>query len=77
MTFDILSNSNIFHDLFVLQCIIQSGFRKPNEICVQHPKNCEKGIAFSIWEKISYSEDVLNIFKTHAKKYIFSTGILR
>ena len=41
---------------------------------MHHPKNCDKGVSFSIWEKISYSEEVLDIYKSHTKKYIFSTG---
>ena len=39
-----------------------------------HPKHCKNGISFSIWEKVTYREDVLNVFKTHEKQYIFSTG---
>ena len=67
----------IHYHYFSLQCIIQSGFKKPNEVCVQHPKNCKNGLAFSIWEKISYSEEVLDIYRSHTKKYIFSTGAFR
>ena len=57
-----------------MQCAVQSNFRKPEDQCLLHPNNCDEGVAFSIFEKFTVSFDVLNIFKSHSKRYIFSTG---
>lgn len=39
-----------------------------------HPKDCTRGLSLSIWEKVTYQEDVLDVLKEHDKKYVFSTG---
>ena len=54
--------------------MIKSAYGKENDQCILHPKNCPTGISFSIWEKVTYSSDVLNVHKNHDKRYIFSTG---
>ena len=56
------------------QCLIKSAFGHPNDECILHPKKCDKGISFSIWERVLYAEDVLNVHKSHDKQYVFSTG---
>ena len=57
-----------------MQCLIKSAFGIPNDRCILHPKNCDTGISFSIWERVLYPEDVLNVHKSHDKQYVFSTG---
>ena len=57
-----------------LQCLIKSDFALPDETCIADPRNCNNGLSFSIWEKVIYEEEVLNVNKEHGKKYIFSTG---
>ena len=57
-----------------LQCIVKSNFGKKGDRCILHPKDCHQGISFSVWEKVSYREDVLNVDKDHDKRYVFSTG---
>jgi len=56
------------------KCIVKSGFGKKGDKCIMHPKDCKDGLSFSIWEKVIYQEDVLNVMKDHDKKYVFSTG---
>ena len=56
------------------QCIVKSNFGKKHDKCILHPKDCHKGISLSIWEKVSYHDDVLNVMRDHDKKYVFSTG---
>ena len=53
---------------------MKSNFGKKGDRCILHPKDCHRGISFSIWEKVSYKEDVLNVDKDHDKRYVFSTG---
>lgn len=54
--------------------MVKSDFQRPGDDCVANPKDCDDGISFSLWEKVLYNEDVLNVYKAHDKKYIFSTG---
>jgi hypothetical protein len=53
---------------------VKSDFGKRGDTCILHPKNCKDGISFSIWEKVTYQDDVLNVLKSHDKRYVFSTG---
>lgn len=54
---------------------MKSDFGKPGDLCILNPKDChDSGLSFSIWEKVSYGEEVLNVKRQHEKKYIFSTG---
>lgn len=57
-----------------MQCLIKSGYQHPDDKCILHPRDCNRGISFSIWEKVTYGEEVLNVRKVHNKQYIFSTG---
>ena len=58
--------------LFILfQCIIKSNFGHKHDKCIVNPKGCKKGLSLSIWEKVSYQDDVLNVLKDHDKKYVF------
>ena len=56
------------------QCIVKANFKKAGEICLLDPIDCTDGVAFSIFEKVSFSDKVLNIFRSHQRRYIFSTG---
>ena len=57
-----------------LKCVLKTRFRSPGDDCIKHPKNCHKGLAFSIWEKATFTSKVLNIFASHQKRYILSSG---
>ena len=36
-----------------------SEFIQEGDECQRNPINCENGLSFSIWEKITYEEDIL------------------
>ncbi len=55
---------------------MKSDHQHEGDDCILHPRDCSKGISFSIWEKIKFGEEVLNVRKVHSKQYIFSTGQL-
>ena len=55
-------------------CIVKSDFQHEGDLCIANPAHCTDGISVSIWERVVYKEDVLNVYKEHDKKYIFSTG---
>lgn len=54
--------------------MVKSDFGKEDDECILNPNDCDDGLSFSIWEKVTYKEDVLNVDKDHEKQYIFSTG---
>ncbi len=59
---------------FRRQCLVKSHFALESDKCIRNPSYCHQGLSFSIWEKVTYEEDVLNVHRVHRKKYIFSTG---
>ncbi len=59
---------------FRRQCLVKSHFALEGDKCIRNPSYCHQGLSFSIWEKVTYEEDVLNVHRVHRKKYIFSTG---
>ena len=56
--------------------MVKSEFKRRYDKCIVSPKDCTDGISFAIWEKATYSEDVLQVMADHRKKYIISTGKL-
>ena len=58
------------------QCVVKAAYQLPGDVCIQRftKTNCKKGFSMSIWEKVQYGGEVLNVRKQHQKKYIFSTG---
>ena len=40
------------HTYFFFQCIVKSKFGKEGDKCIRHPKDCDKGLSLSIWEKV-------------------------
>lgn len=56
------------------KCLVKSAFDHPGDKCIHNPGFCDNGISFSIWEKVSYPEEVLDVRRPHEKQYIFSTG---
>ena len=53
---------------------MKSFFKKRKDKCIVNPKDCVDGLSFSIWEKVSYMDDILNIRAEHDRKYILSSG---
>lgn len=53
---------------------MKSDYAKPLDKCILNPTKCDNGLAYSIWEKVSYKEDILNVKKWHERKYVLSTG---
>ena len=53
-----------------------SSWVNEGDTCVENPINCEEGLSFSIWEKITYDSNVL-VDRENAvqdRKYIVSSG---
>ena len=53
-----------------------SDWAKQGDTCVVNPLNCEEGLSFSIWEKITYDSNVLvdRENPVQDRKYIVSSG---
>ena len=55
-------------------------YKRKGDQCALHPKFCDDGLSFAIWEKFKYDPEVMddNNFKTDPsnfpKKYIVSSG---
>ena len=67
----------ISHECFTFQCVIDGKFARPQDACIRNPKNCNRGLSFSIWEKVFYSRKLIDFHPDDAafdKQYIFSTG---
>jgi len=59
------------------ECIIDGKFQRTGDVCIENPVNCDKGLSFSVWEKMEYEMDIINT-PDHAtlfsKRYVVSTG---
>ncbi len=56
------------------QCVVKWSFAHPEDPCIRQMSSCAAGLSFSLWVKVRFHEDVLNVHKVHDRKYIFSTG---
>ena len=61
---------------FYIQCMQDSSWAREGDRCVENPINCEEGLSFSIWEKITYDSNVLidRDSKVPDRKYVVSSG---
>ena len=65
--------------VIIIQCVIDGKFARADDACIKNPKFCTNGLSFSIWEKVFYARDIIDLHPEHDKdafdkKYIFSTG---
>ena len=51
---NLFSINSALHTYFFFQCIVKSKFGKEGDKCIRHPKDCDKGLSLSIWEKVHF-----------------------
>ena len=56
---------------------MDGSFVQTGDECMKNPKNCDRGLSFSIFEKVYYPRAIIDIHpdgQDWDKKYVFSTG---
>ena len=64
--------------MFLFQCVTDGQFQTPGDLCILNPINCDKGLSFSIWEKVIHPRKLIDLDPDSGefeKRYIFSTGV--